>query len=183
MEQSNFNHATASKRLPLGGRQTERDNADPHIGPLRGAQHRKVELDEEIQCIPIESIISIKYAGEVKKELTEQTHFRLNTPPPPVPLSCCEKVSRWCCTTCCCCCCCNDSSNQVHIDPGRMITQIVGQKSERVISITIEYIRYNNIDTPSYFRALAPADATGYYKDHLHTDPIQFYLVNNQDFE
>jgi hypothetical protein len=59
----------------------------------------------------------------------------------------------------------------------------VGQKSDRVILITIEYIRYNNIDTPSYFRALAPTDAAVYYKENLHTDTLKFYLVNNQDFE
>ncbi len=148
---------------------------------MRGTENLKVELDEEIQCVPIDSIISIKYEGEVKKELTEQKHARLNTPPPSVPLSCCDRVSRWCCRTCCCCC--NDSSNQVHIDPGRTITQIVGEKSERVILITIEYIRYHNIDTPSYFRALAATDAAVYYKEHLHTDTLKFYLINNQDFE
>jgi len=176
-----MNKATISQRVALGGMQTERDNADHRRGPLRGAEHRKIELDEEIQCIPVESIISIKYSGAIKKELTEQIHQRLKTPPPLVQLSCCGKVNQWCCKTFCCCC--NDSNNQVHIDPGRTIPQIVDEKGERVILITIEYIRYNNIDTPSYFNALATTDAAVYYKDHLHTDTLKFYLLNNQVFE
>jgi hypothetical protein len=183
MKQSNVNEATVCGRVALGGMQTERDNADRHVGPLRGTEHRKFELEEEILYIPIESIISIKYSGEIKKELTEQTHLRINTPPPPVDLSCCDKMSQWCCKTFCCCCCCNDSKNQVHNGPQRTNVQVVGEKGQRVILITIEYIRYSNIDTPSYFGALATTDAAAYYKDHLHTDTLKFYLVNNQDFE
>jgi hypothetical protein len=179
--QTNLNQATLSQRVALGGIQTQRDNADHHIGPLRGVEHRKIELDEEIQCIPIESIISIKYSGEIKKELTEQMHTRLRTPPPQYQLSCCQKLNQWCCTTFCCCC--KDSKNQVHVDSGQTIAQIIGEKGERVILITIEYIRYNNINTPSYFNALATTDAAIYYKENLHTDTLKFYLLNNQDFD
>jgi hypothetical protein len=169
--------ATVSQRVALGGLQTERDNADLHLGPVRTVEHHRFELDEEIQCIPIASIISIKYSGETKKEHTEQMHARLKTPPPHNP-SCCKKMSAWCSKTFCCCC-----NNQVHIDPERTIAQTVDKKGERVILITIEYIRYSNIDTPSYFDALARTDAAVYYKDHLHTDTLRFYLLNNHDFE
>jgi hypothetical protein len=181
MKQSNLNRTTTSQRVALGGLQTQRDNADRHTGPLHGTEHRQIELGEEIQCIPIESIISIKYSGEVRKELTEKVHTRIPTPPPSVRLSCCQKVNQWCSKTFCCCC--NKSKNQVHIDSGRTVVEIVGEKGERVILISIEYIRYHNINTPSYFNALATADATSYYKDHLHTDKLNFYLLNNQDFD
>jgi hypothetical protein len=181
MKQSNMNRATMSQRVALGGIQTERDSADRHLGPLRGVEHRQIELGEEIQCIPIESIISIKYSGEVKKELTEQAHARIRTPPPPVQLSCCQKMSQWCSKTLCCCC--NESNNQVHINPDHTTVQVVDEKGERFILITIEYIRYSNINTPSYFGALATTDAAAYYKDHLHTDTLKFYILNNHDFE
>jgi hypothetical protein len=120
----------------------------------------------------------MKYSGEIKKELTEQMHARLKTPPPPVDFSCCSKMNLWCCKTFCCCC-----DNQVHVDPVRTIAQIVDEKGERVILITIEYIRYNNINTPSYFNALTTADANVYYRERLHTDILKFYVLNNQDFE
>ncbi len=69
------------------------------------------------------------------------------------------------------------------MDSGHTITQLVDEKGERVILITIEYIRYNNINTPSYFHALATTDAAVFYREHLHTDTLQFYLLNNQDFD
>jgi hypothetical protein len=172
--------ATLSQKIALGGVQTERDNADHRVGPLHSAEHRRIELNEEIQCIPIESIISIKYSGEIKKELTEQTHARLKTPPPD-ELSCCGTINRWCCRTFCCCC--NSCKNQVHIDPEHTINQIVDEKGERVILITIEYIRYSNINSPSHLNVLATIDAVAYYKDRLHTDTLKFYVLNNRDFE
>lgn len=71
----------------------------------------------------------------------------------------------------------------MHNDPEFTTPRIVDEKGERVILITIEYIRYHNINTPSYFTALATTDAAVYYRDHLYTDTMKFYLLNNQDFE
>lgn len=71
MIQTITNMATISQRVALSGKQTARDDADQRRGPLHKSEHRKIELDEEIQCIPIDSIISIKYSGEVKKEHKE----------------------------------------------------------------------------------------------------------------
>ncbi len=161
--------------MPLGGMITERDRRNHHIGPLRGVEHRRLELDEEIQSIPIESLISIKYFSEIKKELKEQIHTRINTPPPRRALSCCEKIIQWLCG--------GNSNNQVHADPGRIIRQIVDEKGERVILIEIQYIRYSNINSPSYFNALAKTDAEVYYKERFDTVPLTFYLLNNQDFD
>lgn len=161
----------------MGGIQTERDNADRHVGPLARAERRRMEMDEEIRCIPVESIISIRYAGEMKKELTEQIHLRINTPPPPREESCCHKLF------CCCCCCCDDTDSRVHVDPGRTVKQVVGQKGEHMIRITVEYIRYNNIDTASHLRVLRTTDAEEYYKEHLHTDKLEFYLIDNNEFD
>jgi hypothetical protein len=57
------NEATMTQRVALGGMQTKRDNADRHLGPLRGAERRRMELEEEVILIPTESIISIKYSS------------------------------------------------------------------------------------------------------------------------
>lgn len=146
-----------------------------HIGPLRAIEHRQMELEEEIQCIPIESIISIKYTGEIKKELTEQMHAVLEKTTPK-KLSCCGKFNQWCC-------CCKTSKNQIHADTGQTISKIVDEKGERVILMTIEYIRYNHINTPSYLNALPSRDAIAFYKEHFHTDVLKFYLLNNHDFD
>jgi len=179
--QINMNQATLSQRIALGGMQTKRDNADHHIGPVRKAEHRKIELNEEIVCIPIESIISMKYSGEIKKELTEQMHARLKTPPPPVDFSCCGKMNRWCCKTFCCCC--NDSESQIHKEPEQIITKISNREAERKILVTVEYIRYSNIHTPSNVRVLSVPDQVAFYKEHLDIDTLKFYLLANRDFE
>ena len=174
------NETTMTKRVALGGMQTERDNADRHIGLSRGMEHRKLEQEEQVIVIPVESIILIKYSGEVKKEETEHKNVRLKTPPPD-KLSCCGKVSQWCSKTFCCCC--DDSKTQVYKEPEQIITTISNQEAERKILITIAYIRYSNIDTASHIRVLSTADQQSFYKDHFYTDTLQFYLLDNYDFE
>lgn len=165
--ETNLNKVRLSQRMPSNTR-------DDRIGPLRGIEHRQLELDEEIQCIPIESILSIKYTGEIRKQLTEQTHAVLEQITPR-KLSCGEKFQRWCC--------CKTMNNQVHTDTGQTISQIVDEKGERVILMTIEYIRYNHINSPSYFNVLPNDDAMNFYREHFHQDVLKFYLLNNHDFD
>jgi hypothetical protein len=176
-----MNEATVTQRVALGGMQTERDNADRHIGPSRGAENHKIELEEDVLVIPIESILSIKYSSEVKKGHTEFKNVRLKTPPPPIKLSRCETIRQWCNKTFCCCR--HDSKSQVHIEPEKIMTTISGHEAERKILITIEYLRYSNIDTPSHVRVLGTTDQLAYYKEHLFTDTLKFYLLDNRDLE
>ncbi|CAF4282701.1 unnamed protein product [Rotaria sp. Silwood2] len=183
MTQIAVNEAATTQRIALGGIQTARDTADHHLGPAGGVERRKLELEEEITVIPIESIISIKSASDVKKGQTEYKTLRQKTPVV-IQLSCCERIVRWCNRTfCCCCCCCDNSNHQINNEPEQIITTISNQEAERKILITIEYIRYSNIHTPSHIRVLPTTDQGTFYKEHLHTDILKFYLLDNIDFE
>ena len=171
-----------TQRYALGGMQTERDNADHNIGPKRKEERRKEEADEQVTVIPVESIISIKYASEMKTDVTEVTQRRLKTPPAPVNLTCCEKVKNWCGKAFCCCC--TDSNTKVRSSsPPQYIKRIANQEAERKILMTIEYIRYSNIHTPSHVNVLATSDQTEFYKEKFNTVTLEFYLLNSIDFE
>lgn len=179
--QINVNQADMTVRVALGGLQTARDNADRHIGPLRGAEQRRIELEEKTTVIPVESILSIKSSNEIKKGETEYRNVRLRTPPPPIKLSCCQRINRWCSRTFCCCC--NNAIGQGRIEPEEIITTISNQEAERKILITIEYSRYSNIDTPSHIRVLSLSDQVAFFRERFHTDILEFYLLDNHDFE
>jgi len=175
-----INEASMTQTIALGGLQTARDNANLHLAPLRGAERRRIELEGEIIVIPVESILAINYSDEIKKGETEYKHVRLRTPPRPVKLSCGKRCSRWCCATFCC----HDYSNkQIQTGPEEIITTISNQEAERKILITIEYIRYSNIDSPSHIRVLSVPDQVAFFKEHFHKDTLKFYLLNSNDFE
>jgi hypothetical protein len=181
--QRKMHEATMTQRIALGGMQTERDTADRHIGPSRGAEQHRIEVDEEVFVLPIESILSIKYSTEIKKGHTVAKNVRLKTPPPPVKLSCCEKIGQWCKTTFCCCGCCDDPKAKVHVEPEQIMTTITDKEAERKILITIEYVHYSNIDTPSHVRVLGTTDQLEFYKEHLHIETLKFYLLDNYEYE
>jgi hypothetical protein len=172
--------ATLTQRVALGGMQTERDNADHRLGPSRGNTRRRLEIDEETIFIPIESILSIKHSSEIKKGHTEYQHVLVERPQH-VKLSCCGEIKQWCCKTFCCCC--NNSDRRVHNGPEKIVTTISGEEAERKIIITIEYIRYSNIHTPSHVRVLAVSDQTAFYKENFHQETLQFYLLDSDDYQ
>ena len=180
MMQTTTNEILMTQRVALGGMQTERDNADHHIGPTRGAARRKIEMDEEITVIPVESVLSIKYTSEIKKGLTESRHVVVDKPAP-VQRTCCERIGGWCKRTFCCCC--NNSDQKIHPGPEKVVTTISNEQAERKILVTIEHIRYSNIHTPSHIRVLQTSDQFGFFKENLHTDILKFYLLDNCDFE
>jgi hypothetical protein len=178
--QTAMNEASLRQRVVLGGMQTQRDTADRHLGPLRGAERRRLELEEDIIIIPIESIISIESSSEVKKEETEYKNVRVRTPPS-VKLSCGKRCIRWCCITFCCYDC---FKNQLSMKSEEIITTISNQQAERKILITIEYVHYSYIDTPSHVRVLGTNDQLEFYKGRFRTDPpLKFYLLDNNEYE
>ncbi len=178
--QTTMNEASLTRTVALGGMQTERNNADHYLGPSRGAARRRLEIDEETIMIPVESIISMKYSSEIKKGHTEFQRVVLERPQN-VRLSCCQKITGWCNKTFCCCC--DNSDRRIHTKPEQVVTTISGEEAQRRILITIEYIRYSNIHTPSHVRVLSALDQATFYKENLHTDILQFYLLDNCDFE
>jgi hypothetical protein len=175
-----MNEASMTQRVALGGMQTQRDTADRHRGPSRGALQLIVEAEEDTIVIPIESIISIKSSSEVKKEEIEGRNVRISTPPPS-KLSCWQKLKRWCITLFCRNCMTKQSSKKSE----EIIRTILNQEAQRYILITIEYIRYSNIDSPSHVRVLPQSDQAAFFNKHFNMDmdPLQFYLLNNNVFE
>jgi hypothetical protein len=174
-----INEIVGEGRLALGGRQTKRDNADRRLESLVGVEHKQLELEEDIIVIPIESILSIKAATEVNRKQTERRQLRARTPIQSQPLSCCAKCSQWCCRAFCCC---NPSDAKVHNEP-EVVTTIEGENADRKVLVTIEYIRYSNIDTPSHVRALDTVDRTAFYKENFHTETLKFYLLDSSEFD
>ena len=180
-EYAHIYESSITQKVALGGIQTQRDNADRHIGPSRGVEQQTTEREEEVIVIPIEPITLIKYASEVKKGETKRKNVRLRTPPLPVKLSCCGRVSQWCSKTFSCCC--DDSKTQVHKKPEQIVTTIANQEADRKILITIEYMRYSNVHIPSTVLALSSNSKQTFNKQQLQKEMLQFYLFESHQFE
>lgn len=166
--------------VTVGRIQTKQDIVNRPPGSSLGSHQYKVDLEEKIIIIPVESILSIKYSSELKKEETESRHIRRNIPSSSIKYSCCEKFRRCCQRTFCCR---RDSKKQIYAKSEQIITTNSNQKAERKILITLEYARYSNIDTPSHLRVTSTAFQTNFYDQHFHVDSLEFYLLDNNEFE
>jgi hypothetical protein len=63
------------------------------------------------------------------------------------------------------------------------MTTIGDQEAERKILITIEYLRYSNIDTPSHVCVLSIPDQLAFFGKQYYTDTLKFYLLDSYDFQ
>ncbi|CAF4440250.1 unnamed protein product, partial [Adineta steineri] len=56
--------------------------------------------------------------------------------------------------------------------------------AERVITMTIQYSKYSNLDTASHTRLLSNQDRLEYFKAKFQPDAeLEFYLINDTEFE
>ncbi|CAF3307916.1 unnamed protein product [Rotaria socialis] len=133
----------------------------------------KVGVDQNIQMLAIEDILSIKVSTEVKKEAVQRTNAVIKDKPPE-ELTCCEKVKS-CCTKTICTCCHTEALDM----PEYNTTTSLKERANRAITITIEYLRYGNVDTPSNLRVLAKEKQADFYHKLLHTDTIKFYYLQD----
>jgi hypothetical protein len=93
----------------------------------------------------------------------------------PIPVEdegCCNKCRCWCCR------------KKKLVELIRRTNTVVEQEAERVITITIEYSKYSNPDTPSNARLLSNEHQAYYYKEKFQPNTIlKFYLINNTEFD
>ena len=67
--------------------------------------------------------------------------------------------------------------------PRPLEIKIGDQTAERRVLITIEYVSYSNIDTPSHVRVLDNQDKFALYKENLAKKTVQFFLLCDSTFE
>ncbi|CAF1604873.1 unnamed protein product [Rotaria magnacalcarata] len=137
----------------------------------------KVGVDQNIQMLAIEDILSIKVSTEVKKEAVQRTNAVLKEKPPE-ELTGCEKVKSCCTKTICRCC-----HEEVPDMPEYNKTTTLKTRANRVIMISIEYVRYGNVDTPSHIRVLSKEKQADFYHKLLHTETIKFYYLQSMNYD
>ncbi|CAM4874424.1 unnamed protein product [Rotaria socialis] len=137
----------------------------------------KVGVDQNIQMLAIEDILSIKVSTEIKKEAVQRMNAVLKERPPE-ELTCCEKVKS-CCTKNVCCCC----HEEVCDMPEYNKTTSVNKRANRAITITIEYVHYGNVDTPSNLRVLSKEKQADFYHKLFHTETIKFYYLQSMNYD
>lgn len=88
-----------------------------------------------------------------------------------------------CCTRCCNpfrCWCCRKKKLVRLIKRTKTVAE---QEAKRVITITIEYIPYSNLDSASNPHILDSEQKLAVYKDQFKTDKLEFYLVHSKEFD
>ena len=89
-----------------------------------------------------------------------------------------------CCTRCCnpfrCWCC----RKKKLVDIIKRTDTVAEQRARRVMTISIDYSKYSNLDSASNARLLSTEQQLAYYKDNFKPDTkLKFYLVNNTEVD
>jgi len=133
----------------------------------------KVGIEQQIQMVPVEDIISIKISTEVKKAVEQQKSVALRHAPSE-ELTCCQKVKK--ALRCCC-------KKGVPVAPEYVVHSNESRKATRIITVTIEHIRYGLMDTPTHLRVLPKKDQDAFYEQRFHVDTIKFHYLNSEIFD
>jgi hypothetical protein len=136
-----------------------------------------IGIDEEIQMIPVEDIISIKVASEIKIVVDNQT-TRTAKDLPPEDLSCCETLQKCCIRRVCYCCC-----TEKKVAPEFVENTQRTEKAARRIVVTIKHVRHSNVDTPTNVRVLSAIRQAAFYEEQLAVDTVKFYYLHNTEVE
>jgi len=151
------------------------DRSNSMITNTNQRQESKFALDETIQMIPLEDIISIVAQTEVKRATAKQTSRRLKTPPPE-DLSCCGQTKKWCVTKVCCCCC------SPTVTPAQVVeTSRDEQSATRTIIVKIKHVVHSNVHTPSNIQVLDAKEQHDFYKKKFEEETIKFYYLHNDE--
>lgn len=144
--------------------QPKRRSPTYQIGTTQNSTEANLSFDEQVLIIPVEDILSICYRTDTKKELKIQTTSK--------PIRRSWKKKRGCCR------CADDEESE----PEHRTNETIENKSaKRVIVVTIEYLRYGRIDTPSHVRILNESDRVAFYRSRMNVDILQFYLLISEE--
>lgn len=144
-------------------------------------EENRFGLDQSIQMIPVEDIISTAIESSVKKERIQETRKRVKTPPRK-DLSCKDQMKQCCIKNFCCCCSCFSCCQEDRVAP--VIEEIPKEHkaATRNILFTIKYLRHSYVDTPSNVRVLSDAKQSQFYENKLNEETLKFYYYSNEDF-
>ncbi|CAF1091548.1 unnamed protein product [Adineta steineri] len=131
----------------------------------------KVGVNQDIEMLPIEDILSIKISTEVNKAL-EQEQRLVTKQAPQDELTCGKRFKN--------ALCCRRSVAQA---PERQLTKIEKRNATRTITVTIERIHYSLIDTPSHLRAVSEKRQEQFYDENLRKRTIKFHYLKNEIFD
>lgn len=146
------------------------------LGAAANTVEFKVGVDQEIQMIPVEDILSMKISAEVKKAV-EQKRTARQKHKPVEELGCCDEVKK-CCMKNFCCCCYKEKTEA----PDYEVTTNQKQEAARVITVTIEHLRYGLVHTPSVVHVLSEDKKAEFFDKHKKVDILTFYYLHNEKF-
>ncbi|CAF0767757.1 unnamed protein product [Adineta steineri] len=105
-----------------------------------------------------------------------EDYVEQDLPLPKVKESCWSK----CCNPCRCWCC--RKKRLVRLI--KRTNTKAARQAERVITMTIQYSKYSNLDTASHTRLLSNQHQLEYFKAKFQPDAeLEFYLINDTEFE
>ncbi|CAF0900682.1 unnamed protein product [Adineta steineri] len=132
---------------------------------------RKVGVNQDIEMLPIEDILSIKISTEVKKAVEQEQRVVIQQAPRD-ELTCGQKLKN--------ALCCRGPVAQA---PEHRIDRTEKRNATRTITVTIERIHYSLIDTPSHLRAVSERRQEQFYDENLRKRTIKFHYLCNEIFD
>ncbi|CAF0845426.1 unnamed protein product [Adineta steineri] len=128
---------------------------------------------EENRVVPlVQNTLTIITADPNRNE----DYVEEDLPLPRVKENCCRR----CCDPCRCWCC--RKKRLVRLI--KKTNTKAARQAERVITMTIQYSKYSNLDSASHTRLLSNQDQLDYFKAKFQPDAeLKFYLINNTEFE
>ena len=136
----------------------------------------QIGIDEIVQIIPVEDIISIKLSSVIKKEIQQTETTRLKTPPPE-NRSCWQRVKNCLIRVFC------FWKRRRQVLPIPVTTKTAARQATHKILMTIQHTRFSLIDTTSVVRVLPSNKQAEFYQNHFAVDTLQFYYWHNSTFD
>ncbi|UJR19844.1 hypothetical protein I4U23_022977 [Adineta vaga] len=149
-------------------------NQSKNRGILRAETQDKMkfERDEDILILPVEDIMSITVSSEIK-EMVDQAEVRyIKNPSSKVNLISYHSRGRYFMRNLLCCTC-----HQTQEIPQEVTNKTVVKNATRFILVTIEYLRYGSVHTPSNVKVLSRDQQAAFYQKHMfRCDQILLFI-------
>lgn len=155
----------------------DKNQLDTVLSPTIMNHENKIGVDEEIQIIPIEDIISIKVKSEIKKAVKEEKRRWIKTTPTrDVTFN--QQMKNYCIKHFCCWCC-----EEKKVAAELLETETKKKEATRCIVITIKHLCHSYVDTPSNVRVLSVVKQAEFYEKQLEVNIIKFSYFQSENFD
>ena len=135
----------------------------------------QTDHDEKIYMIPVEDILRVNISTEVKRKVQTNKIVRLKTPPE--ELGCCDSTKKCCIRNVCCWCC-----KEKRVAPQHVTETTERLEADRKIVVSIEYLRYGLVHTPSNIEVLTKEKQQEFYAEKKGDITLKFYYLHNEEF-